>query len=174
MDILNKKTKRASVSVGQSHAFDDEAKAKLKYQNFLKEYLELQKEYVSRKRKLQAAKQKKETILAEVRVEQFNLLVFRFLRRKRKHLSKSRVSKSDIESNISQWERNHSTFEAAPENHYQNLVSNSSVKTEEAEGNVQLHEENVRFTKKVKNRLVLDKRVGKRKICWPDQVTLKV
>ncbi|KAI3468357.1 hypothetical protein Pfo_025020 [Paulownia fortunei] len=174
MDILNKKTKRASVSFGQSHAIDDEAKGKLKYQTLLKEYLELQREYVSRKRKLQAAKQKKETILAEVR----------FLRRKHKYLSKCRAPNEDkvplhlpnsaIESNALQGGRNHSTSEAAPENLDQVLVSNSLVKNEEAEGNEQEHEEDVRFTKNLKNHLIHDKVVGKRKITWPDQVTLKV
>ncbi|PIN11911.1 hypothetical protein CDL12_15495 [Handroanthus impetiginosus] len=61
--------KRDSVSFDQSHVADDEANAKVKYQSLLKEYLELQKVFVSKKRKLQAAKQKRETILAEVRYD---------------------------------------------------------------------------------------------------------
>ncbi|KAL3844074.1 hypothetical protein ACJIZ3_001477 [Penstemon smallii] len=71
--------KRASVSFNQSDVTVDDAKTKLRYQTFLKEFLELQKENVSRKRKLQAAKLKRETILAEVR----------FLRRRHNFLSKS-------------------------------------------------------------------------------------
>ncbi|KAL8063570.1 hypothetical protein ABFX02_01G035300 [Erythranthe guttata] len=151
MDVSNKKTKRASVSFDQPRTIvDDDATAKIKYQTLLTEYLELQKAFVSSKRKLQAAKQKRETVLSEVR----------FLRRKRKHLSKI---------------RNHSTSETAPENFDQVVVSCSSSKNEEAQGNKPVNEEkNIRLTKKPKSRVVHDKGTGKRKISWPDQVTLKV
>ncbi|KAL7122313.1 hypothetical protein ACP275_01G038000 [Erythranthe tilingii] len=152
MDVSNKKTKRASVSFDQPRTIDDDdAKAKIKYQTLLTEYLELQKAFVSSKRKLQAAKQKRETVLSEVR----------FLRRKLKYLSKI---------------RNHSSSEAAaPENCDQVLVSCSSSKNEEANENKPVNEEkNIRLTKKPKNRIIHEKGTGKRKISWPDQATLKV
>ncbi|GFQ04366.1 hypothetical protein PHJA_002580500 [Phtheirospermum japonicum] len=161
MDGLNKKAKRGSVNFSQFNDVDDEAKAKFKYQTLLEEHLELQKEFVSRKKKLQAAKEKKETILAEVR----------FLRRRLKYLSKSRVPKSDLESNALQGERNHSISEAAQQN--LDHVSNINVKNDMAEGNVRVHEDDVRFTKKLKNHLIVDKSVGKQKISWPDQVSLR-
>ncbi|EYU21998.1 hypothetical protein ABFS82_01G035000 [Erythranthe guttata] len=147
MDVSNKKTKRASVSFDQPRTIvDDDAKAKIKYQTLLTEYLELQKAFVSSKRKLQAAKQKRETVLSEVR----------FLRRKRKYLSKTRN-------------------EDAPENFDQAIVSCSSSKNEEAHENKPVNEEkNIRLTKKPKNRIIHEKGTGKRKISWPDQVTLQV
>ncbi|KAL0393935.1 UNVERIFIED_CONTAM: hypothetical protein Slati_4359700 [Sesamum latifolium] len=170
MDTLNKKMKRASFVLSQSHVTGDEAKAKLKYQTLLKEHLELQKEFVSRKRKLQAAKQKKETILAEVR----------FLRRRRKCLLKIQSSNidevplhlpnADVESNGLQGKGTHITSEASPEKFDQHLHTNSSVKMEKGKVN----EGEARFTIKLKNHLVHDKGVGKRKISWPDRVTLKV
>ncbi|KAK4435751.1 hypothetical protein Salat_0738600 [Sesamum alatum] len=166
--------KRASFVLSQSHVSGDEAKAKLKYQTLLKEYLELQKEFVSRKRKLQAAKQKKETILAEVR----------FLRRRRKCLLKTQspnvdevplhLPNADVESNALQGKGTHSTSEASPEKFDQHLLPNSSVKKEKGKVNEQVHEGEARFTIKLKNHLVHEKGVGKRKISWPDRVTLKV
>lgn len=168
--ILNEKMKRGFVEFDHSRAIDEDAKAKFIYQTRLSEYLELQKEYVSRKRKLQAAKGKKEKILAQVR----------FLRQKRKYLLKSqtpnigRVSlhhlSSDIESNR---ERFQSTSEVAPKK-FELLVSNSHLKTgEEKEGNI--HHKDVRLKAKIKNPLLVrNKGVGKRKMCLPDQVTLKV
>ncbi|KAL0330198.1 UNVERIFIED_CONTAM: hypothetical protein Sradi_5006500 [Sesamum radiatum] len=167
MDTLNKKMKRASFVLSQSHVTGDEAKAKLKYQTLLKEHLELQKEFVSRKRKLQAAKQKKETILAEVRW-------------RRKCLSRTQSSNidevplhlpnADVESNGFQGKGTHCTPEASPEKFDKNLLLNSSVKMEKGKVN----EGEARFTIKLKNHLVHDKGVGKRKISWPDRVTLKV
>ncbi|KAL3650929.1 hypothetical protein CASFOL_007332 [Castilleja foliolosa] len=161
MDVVNKKAKRGSVNFSQFNKFDDEAKSKLKYQTLLEEHLELQKEFVSRKKKLQAAKEKKETILAEVR----------FLRRRLKSLSKSRVPKLDLERNVLQGEQNHSISDGTPQNLDQ--IFNINVKNDMAEGNVQVHVNDVRFSKKLKNRLIVDKSVGKQKIRWPDQVSLK-
>ncbi|KAG8375424.1 hypothetical protein BUALT_Bualt10G0098600 [Buddleja alternifolia] len=156
---MDKKMKRGCVSSDHSRAVDD---AKLKYQTLLMEYLDLQKEFVSRKRKLQAAKQKRETISAEIR----------FLRHRRKYLLKVRapntVPNSDIESNAVEGGRNCSTSEAPPRNIDQVL------KDGDGEGHENGPEKEVRFAKKRKNLLIHDKVVAKRKISWPDQVTLKV
>ncbi|XVE71272.1 hypothetical protein DITRI_Ditri10aG0137700 [Diplodiscus trichospermus] len=60
--------KRSSLnSHRQYNSVDEEARARLKHQNLLEEYLELQKEFVSMKKKLQTVNQKRETLLAEVR-----------------------------------------------------------------------------------------------------------
>ncbi|KAI3454006.1 hypothetical protein Pfo_010669 [Paulownia fortunei] len=168
-----KNMKRDSVSFDQSHAVDDEPNAKLRYQSLLKEYLELQKVYVSRKRKLQAEMQKRETILAEVR----------FLRRRHKYLLKTRASNmgkvplhlpnSDIKSNAIEGERSQSALEASPENSGRVLVTNSHLEDEGGEGEQLVPEEEVRFAKKPKNYLIHDKGVGTRKIFWPDKVALK-
>ncbi|KAL8536959.1 hypothetical protein ACS0TY_012228 [Phlomoides rotata] len=164
--------KRAFVSFDQSRAIDvdDDAKTKFIYQTRLNEYLELQKEYVSRKRKLQAAKAKKEKILAQVR----------FLRQKRKCLLKSQapnIEKMSLRLPRSDMGRNQSASEVAPKKLQQVLVSNSHLKTgeeeeEEEEGNT--HHNDVKFKQKIKKPLVGNKVVGKRKMCLPDQVTLKV
>ncbi|GAB4854644.1 hypothetical protein Ancab_023226 [Ancistrocladus abbreviatus] len=56
-----------------SRQVDDEARIRHKHQALLQEYLALQKEFVSKKRKLQEAKQRKEILLEEVR---YNQVVF--------------------------------------------------------------------------------------------------
>ncbi|KAL1552532.1 hypothetical protein AAHA92_13316 [Salvia divinorum] len=151
--------KRASVNFGQSHSADGEAKEKLKYQTLLREYLELQKVFVSRKRKLQAAKQKRELVLAEVR----------FLRRKHKYLLKKQAPNTDKETNTTlQGGGNPSTID-------QSLLSNSlrrDGRAEEGKGHV--YQEDVRCKKQKKNHSTQDKAEGEQKICWPDQVTLNV
>lgn len=155
---MNLKMKRTSVGFDQSRATDGEAKEKLKYQTLLKEYLELQKEYVSRKRKLQAAKQKRELCLAEVR----------FLKRRHKHLSKSQAPNADRDLlHQPNMDLQTSTID-------QLLLSNSRPKDEEAGGGDRVYEEDVRRTKKIKNHVTQGKGESKRKICWPDQVTLNV
>ncbi|CAK9175738.1 unnamed protein product [Ilex paraguariensis] len=59
--------KRTSSDFRQSCDVDEEARARLKHQTLLQEFLELQKRFVSQKRKLQTAKQKRDTLLVEVR-----------------------------------------------------------------------------------------------------------
>lgn len=70
--------KRASIDNNEQ-----EAKMQSKYQNLLQDYLELQKEFVSKKKKFKSAIEKRDTLLAEVR----------FLRRRRKHLLKTKSVK---------------------------------------------------------------------------------
>ncbi|OAY27497.1 hypothetical protein MANES_16G130300v8 [Manihot esculenta] len=62
-------------NMGQSQ-FIKEASFKLKQQNLLQDFLGLQKDFVSKKRKLQMTKQKRDILLAEVR----------FLRQRHKYL----------------------------------------------------------------------------------------
>ncbi|GER30633.1 ATP synthase subunit beta [Striga asiatica] len=157
MDRLNQKAKRASVGFGQSQIVgDDESKDKLKYQSILKEHLELQKEIVAKKRKLLSAKQKRSTILAEVR----------FLRQRLKNFSNIHVPESDTQSNALHGERNHHSFEIALESH-------SNEKNKEAEETVRVHKDSVEFAKRPKNPLYADRGTGKRKTVWPDKVGLR-
>ncbi|XP_075508380.1 uncharacterized protein LOC142545223 isoform X2 [Primulina tabacum] len=105
-----------SAGVDQSLGVDDGAMAKVKYQTLVGEFLELQKDFVSRKRKLHAAKQKRDTILAEVR----------FLRRRRDDLLQNEafntekdpvhLSNSDLKSKALKGELSFDGPEAMPEN----------------------------------------------------------
>ncbi|CAI9771693.1 unnamed protein product [Fraxinus pennsylvanica] len=160
---------RASLDFHQSHT----AKAKLKYQTLANEFLELQKEFVSKNRKFKAAKRKRDKFFAEVR----------FLRRRHKILCRIKDSNkgkdllhlqnSDEEINAVEGERNHSASEAAAENSDANLVSNSHVKSEEDGGRHQVLEKEPRFGNGPKSGLIHDKVVGKRKISQLDQYTLQ-
>ncbi|KAG6387905.1 hypothetical protein SASPL_153100 [Salvia splendens] len=151
--------KRASVNFDQSHSASDEAKDKLKYQTLLREYLDLQKVFVSKKRKLQAAKQKREVVFAEVR----------FLRRKHKYLLKRQAPNTDKETNALQGGGN-----PIPSTIDQPLLSNSLRRDGKAqEGKGHVYQEDVRCKKRKKNPSTQDKAEGEQKICWPDQVTPK-
>uniref|UniRef100_A0A5B7BLI9 Uncharacterized protein n=1 Tax=Davidia involucrata TaxID=16924 RepID=A0A5B7BLI9_DAVIN len=169
--------KRASVDFHQSHAADEEARAKLKHQTLLQEYLELQKEFVAKKRKLQAGKQKREILLAEVR----------FLRRRQRYLLKIKAPKLDVEKDFVQQQnsdiqkkvlirgRNWSVSEAALGNPNPVFLSSQNLRDEEEEGGgrEELVREPLRIEKH-KNYLIDEKRLGKKKISWQDQVPLSV
>ncbi|XP_073276860.1 uncharacterized protein [Primulina huaijiensis] len=118
--------KRDSVSASfdQFLGVDNGAVAKLKYQTLVGEFLELQKDFVSRKRKLHASKQKRDTILAEVR----------FLRRRHIDLLQNQafntedpihLSDSYIKSKGLKGEINFDGLEAMPENSNRFLLSDS-------------------------------------------------
>ncbi|XP_059658249.1 uncharacterized protein LOC132304536 isoform X1 [Cornus florida] len=173
--------KRAPVnSIPQSHrAVDVEDRAKLKYQTLLQEYLELQKEFVSKKRKFQATKQKKDTLLGEIR----------FLRRRRKYLLRIRSSKLGVEKNVQPQEsdmerkmlervRNYSVNEAALGNPHPILVSNPNSRGPPSRRTRTVTEpvtEPLRVEKKHKNSLIDDKRrLDKKEMSWQDQMSLRV
>ncbi|KAF5456828.1 hypothetical protein F2P56_026264 [Juglans regia] len=86
--MLKTKMKRVvSMDPYQSRPINEEARVNLKYQILLQEYLELQKEFISKKRRLQNATVNRETLLAEVR----------FLRKKHKYLLKVQSPKGEQE-----------------------------------------------------------------------------
>ncbi|KAK9947220.1 hypothetical protein M0R45_012652 [Rubus argutus] len=64
------------VAVNSAQPVDEEAKLKFRHQRLVQDHLDLQKEVVSNKNKLEAAKQKRDILLAEIR----------FLRRRQRHL----------------------------------------------------------------------------------------
>ncbi|KAL3512629.1 hypothetical protein ACH5RR_025346 [Cinchona calisaya] len=83
--------KRASVNLQEFNAVDDEAyKAKLKHQTLLREYLELQKDVVSKRRKFQCATQKRDKLVALVK----------FLRQKRRYLLNCQAMATEPESDL--------------------------------------------------------------------------
>ncbi|XP_041018081.1 uncharacterized protein LOC121260323 [Juglans microcarpa x Juglans regia] len=66
--MLKTKMKRVvSMDPYQSRPINEEARVNLKYQILLQEYLELQKEFISKKKRLQNATVNRETLSAEVR-----------------------------------------------------------------------------------------------------------
>ncbi|XP_004291967.1 PREDICTED: uncharacterized protein LOC101300978 [Fragaria vesca subsp. vesca] len=161
--------KRVAVNpktTSQAHpAVDDQAKLQLRHQTLLQDHLHLQKEVVTKKKKLQAAKQKRDILLAEIR----------FLRRRQRHLLK--LKSAETEPQVVQHEtsntklkkfsrkRNNDASEAVPSKHSQVVVK------EEGE---QLVWEPLRVEKKSRTRLINDKRIGKRKIDVQDEVALNV
>ncbi|CAK9149530.1 unnamed protein product [Ilex paraguariensis] len=163
--------KRASVDFHKSHGVDEEATSRLKHQALLQELLKLQKEFVSKKRKLQTAKQKRDTLLTEVR----------FLRRRQRYLVKYQSPKHDMEKYFVhqqnadiqigklEGERNHNSAQEI-------LVKNSNKgpKEGEGEGEEPVSRNAWRVGRKPQSYLFDDKRVGKKKILWQDPVTLKV
>ncbi|KZV31670.1 hypothetical protein F511_00474 [Dorcoceras hygrometricum] len=151
------KTDSVSAGFDQSHAVDDGAMARLKYQTLVGEFLELQKDFVSRKRKLNAAERKRYTILAEVR----------FLRRRRDELLQTQVSctkkdpvylsNSYLESKALKVETSFDGPEAMPEN--SNRFS-SQIRIMKTQRDVQDNEVHL----KPMNSIIHHKTLGKRKI----------
>ncbi|CAL5421782.1 unnamed protein product [Camellia sinensis] len=176
--------KRAFVNLHQSHAVDGEARAKLQHHTLLQEYLQLQKEFVLKKRKLQTTKQKRDTLLAEVR----------FLRRRRRYLLKIQSPKLKLKEDLVQPQNSDmprkilgkrknlrkkmdcSVNAAAMGSPYTVLVPNSDTRIEEEEGKEreQIGKHPLRLGKKSRKLLTDDKRVGKKKISWQDQMPLEV
>ncbi|XP_019447589.1 PREDICTED: uncharacterized protein LOC109350750 isoform X2 [Lupinus angustifolius] len=79
--------KRGSLNSSQFHTSLRNSKIALKYNALLEDYLDLQKEYVSKKKKIEAEKQKREVLLDEVR----------FLRQRHLYLMKSQCAKVEPE-----------------------------------------------------------------------------
>ncbi|CAI9112953.1 OLC1v1013469C3 [Oldenlandia corymbosa var. corymbosa] len=80
--------KRAAVNLQKFKGVDVELSSKVEHQNLVDKFLKLQKDFVSKKRKFQAAKQKRDTLLG----------VIKYLRRRRQFL----LDRQTIES-----QRNH-------------------------------------------------------------------
>ncbi|XP_039005423.1 uncharacterized protein LOC120132798 isoform X1 [Hibiscus syriacus] len=166
---------------------DEETRARLKHQTLLQEFLVLQKEFVSKKKKLPVMNQKRDSLLAEVRYEIsygfFPLHVF--LRRRCSYLSmiKSQEYEQQQDSVQSQNPNRQSKLakpkslainKAGKRRLYSLPDIDLNVVHEEGsgknQGNVQAPSQK---EKKPKNRLSNSKRVGKKKITWQDPVALK-
>ncbi|KAK2659034.1 hypothetical protein Ddye_005567 [Dipteronia dyeriana] len=150
-----------------------EASARSKKQRLLEDYLELQKDFVSKKKKLQIANQKKEILLAEVR----------FLRRK--HTSFRIQSEAhEHEQDVVGPQKSYARSKLLPKNRSDSVLKRPSPpldfnpvlgneeqdirKKEEANLNPPTVEE------KPKNCMFNKKRVGKKKTSWQDPVALQV
>ncbi|XVF89409.1 hypothetical protein PTKIN_Ptkin19aG0128100 [Pterospermum kingtungense] len=164
--------KRASLnSHRQYDSLDEDARAKLKYQNLLQEFLELQKEFVSKKKKLQTVNQKRETLLAEVR----------FLRQRYRYLSKIKSAEHELQQDSVQSQNPYLQSKTA-----KNIGINEAVEgipgslpdldtdmvLEEGGGRSQVQvvvQAPLRKEKKPKKGLINGKTVEKKKISWLDQ-----
>lgn len=177
--------KRVPLASRQSRALGDEIRVGFKHQSLLQDYLELQKEFVAKKRKLLAANQKREILMAEVR----------FLRGRYRYLSKIQspppkpepLQNPDIQSKKLPKLKN-------PHVNGVDVKSKKIAKTRNPSANgavlkrppppaglilggERMGEEAVleppRVRGKPKNCLINDKK-GKKKISWQDPVALKV
>ncbi|XAR69979.1 hypothetical protein NMG60_11001777 [Bertholletia excelsa] len=169
-----KKMKRASTSVRQSVQQEDAAK--LKHQTLLQEYLQLQKEFVSRKRQLQTAKQKRDDLFAQVR----------FLRRRHRHLLKNQYLKlehekdplvvqpqsSNVPREVLQKKRISSSRKPALGSSYSVSVSNLNGRDEEEGEGVEENRAKRLRVDDTRIWLVDKKRSGKKKILLRDQEPL--
>lgn len=169
--------KRASLnSHRQYNSVDEEARARLKHQNLLQEFLELQKEFVSKKKKLQTVDQKRDTLLAEVR----------FLRQRYNYLSMTKSREYEpLQRSVQSQHPPYLQLQSKSAKSYD--VNDAVERRRHSPGlNPNLvHEEGgersqvdvrapLRKGKKPKNGLINGKRVGKKKISWQDQVALEV
>ncbi|KAL9442869.1 hypothetical protein AB3S75_016266 [Citrus x aurantiifolia] len=166
--------KRVAANSKKSHFVWEEASAKFKQQRLLEDYLEVQKEFVCKKKKLQIAKQKREILLAEVR----------FLRRRHKHLKmqseelevkQGLVANSSTQSRMLANNENHGVNEVSVNNLPPVLVAHPILGGEgwNRERKEEVVLESTRVKKKRKTHTITEKRVGKKKISWQDQVALK-
>ncbi|XP_015972208.1 uncharacterized protein LOC107495575 isoform X2 [Arachis duranensis] len=153
--------KRAAVNSSQFCGSVKNSKLSNKYNGLLEDYLEIQKEYVSKKRKLKVKKQKRDILLEEVR----------FLRQRHRHLTKLHTAKVEQDHGPS-----------ADVN-----IHDVPVRTKES---VAQHETNRRENVNEKKKLVtkaprmiekppkkvkfIEEKSGKEKILWPDELALKL
>ncbi|XP_009796791.1 uncharacterized protein LOC107802915 isoform X2 [Nicotiana tabacum] len=149
--------KRSIEGFNQLNAVDEEAKAKLKQKHLLNEFLELQKEFVSKKRKLQAAKQRRDIILGEI------------LERDIPHMKNF-----DTESEVPKEERFNSGYDAAGETARPAFTSKFNSGYEVGDDEALAGRDVLRLEFLPKNYLIDDSGVGKKKLSWHGEVTFKV
>ncbi|TXG62271.1 hypothetical protein EZV62_013634 [Acer yangbiense] len=151
-----------------------ETSARSKKQRLLEDYLELQKDFVSKKKKLQIAKQKKEILLAEVR----------FLRRKHKSFRIQSEDHEHEQQDLVGTQKSYARSKLLPKNRSDSVLKSPSpapdfnpVMGNEEQDIRKKEEANLnppRVEKKLKNCLFNKKRVGKKKTSWQDPVGLQV
>ncbi|PQQ21014.1 uncharacterized protein Pyn_08696 [Prunus yedoensis var. nudiflora] len=155
--------KRVAVNSHKSQPVDEEARLNFRHESLLQDYLERQKEFESKKKKLQAAKQKRDILLAEIR----------FLRRRHRHLLKIKPAETEPEVQHQKSDIQPKKFSRKRKSDANEAVLNKPSQVL-PEGGEQIVSEPMRVEKKPKNCLVDDKKVGKKKIALQDQVALNV
>ncbi|XP_054797089.1 kinesin-like protein KIN-7N isoform X2 [Prosopis cineraria] len=133
----------------------NDSKVKRKYLCLLEDFLELQKEFISKKKKLQAHEQKREILVEEVR----------FLRQRCNYLTKIQLSKVGSELSVDQ---NVDALDVLIRKDLNYIVH------EEGTGREELAWMKSCIKKKLHNCLTNDNKGGKKKISWEEKVSLKV
>lgn len=163
---------------GISFVDEEESKSKLKQKNLLNELLELQKDFVYKKRKLQAAKLRRDNILGEIlflkqrrryllKSQSFNVASERSISHLKKHF--------DAESEVPKEERSNSGYDAAVGTARPAVTSKFNSEHEVGYEEPLAGGDVLRMEYVPKNYLIDDNnRVGKKKLSWHGQVTLKV
>ncbi|XP_021746297.1 uncharacterized protein LOC110712163 [Chenopodium quinoa] len=156
-----------------SSSGDQEAIIRVKHQSLLQDYLVLQKEFVTKKRKLKETKEKKETLLDEVR----------FLRRRRNLLLKMQSQNPEQQQDFAHSQKTHANNEVGTSGRHASTSDPALPNSHLAIGSIwnsgTLAKEEVGFPsvkvgKKPKDLFPNGKRADKRKISWQDPLALKV
>ncbi|XP_050364081.1 uncharacterized protein LOC126782803 [Argentina anserina] len=147
-----------SKTTSEAHpVVDDRAKLQFRHHTLLQHHLDLQKEVVTKKKKLQAAQQRRGILLAEIR----------YLKRRQRHLLK--LNSAETKPQVVQRHETSNTklnkF-SRRRNREAVLSKHSQVVHEEGE---QLGRDPI-VEEKSNSRLTNEKRVGKRKIDVQDEV----
>ncbi|CAK7353958.1 unnamed protein product [Dovyalis caffra] len=161
--------KRVAVSSHQSQLVDEKAMDTLKYRNLLEDFLVLQKDFVSKKRKLRTVEQKRDVLLAEVRYVLCTLDLYeRFLRRRHKFLMKMQSDNHQLEQgSISE---KASCMEDLVPRKSSPIGDLDPGKYAAMQYEAKVVGKPLRVNKKPKNGLINGKSVGKKKIVLQDQV----
>ncbi|KAM1012742.1 uncharacterized protein LOC126631912 [Malus sylvestris] len=158
--------KRAAGNCKQSQPADEETRTKFRHESLLQDYLLRQKEFVSKKKMMQAAKQKRDVLLAEIR----------FLRRRYSHLLKIKSAETEPEVRHQNSDVQPKKLARKKKHANEAVVNKPSRVSPEGGGGGGEHivSEPVREEKKRKNRVVNGRKVGKKKTAVQDQVSLNV
>ncbi|GMI92438.1 INO80-BINDING PROTEIN 2B [Hibiscus trionum] len=169
-----KRASRNSHRQYNNNSVDEEARATIKHQNLLHDFLELRKEFVSKKKNLETINQMRGTLLNEIR----------FLRQRYNYLSMIKSQEYELQQDSVQSQnpypqskrtKKHGVSESIERRLSSLPDSYPNVVHEEEGGRSHVDVQAVsRKGKKPQRCLINGKRVGKRKISWQDQVALKV
>ncbi|RDX76534.1 hypothetical protein CR513_43463, partial [Mucuna pruriens] len=154
------KMKRGFVNSRKSYGSVEDAKLTTKYYSLLEEYSEIQKEFVSKKRKLQVEKQKRDILLDQVR----------FLRHRHAYLTKLQNLKVEPELGPSQ----NADVHHVPIEKEINCVANVTSIQQESNEREELVEKTQTITHKPQNFSINGKKSGKKKVTWNDEVVKSV
>ncbi|XP_074296105.1 uncharacterized protein LOC141623857 [Silene latifolia] len=157
---------------------DDEAKLKDKHRALLQDYFALQKECVSKKRKLKESRERKMTLFHEIR----------FLKRRRNLLLKNQMKNSEQRESV-KVHKTDAKYNAESSRRYMNANASTSTSGQPfqnhrppmipnrnpvSSGKEVAASAPLNSGKRMKNLLTNGKRAEKRKISWQDQLALKV
>ncbi|CAN6582839.1 unnamed protein product [Malus baccata var. baccata] len=154
--------KGAAGNCKQSQPADEETRTKFRHESLLQDYLLRQKEFVSKKKMMQDAKQKRDVLLAEIR----------FLRRRYSHLLKIKSAETEPEVRHQNSDVQPKKLARKKKDANEAVVNKPSRVSPEGGGGgggvEHIVSEPVRVEKKRKNHVVNGRKVGKKKIAVQD------